>query len=231
MMIQLFHLTKVHPSGVKVLDDAFFSAPSGSFTVVLGESRTGKSTFLKMLCGEEKPTSGTLLVAHQEIHKVPVSEKKKWLAEVGLILPDLGLFPEKTVEENILFPLQVKGATLDEGRESLLSLLEWVGLQPKAKSKPGDLSSGEQRVVTALRAMVFRPKLLLADEPFQGVDEKAVGVLLRFLGQLHQEGTTIVLATQQAWVVEKIKDSLKEVPVEWVQLRDGKLLALEVADV
>jgi cell division transport system ATP-binding protein len=223
----MFHLTKIHASGVKVLDNAFFSAPSGSFSVIRGESRTGKSTLLKMLCGEEKPTSGTLLIDHKEIHKVSPAEKKEWLVEVGLILPDLKLFPDKTVEENILFPLRVKGGMLKEGKEAILRLLGSTGLKDKAQAKPGDLSSGEQQMVMALRAMVFRPKLLLADEPFQGLDEKVTEVLLRFLDQLNKEGTTIIFSTQQDGILLKMKDFLKQTAIEWVQLRDGKLLPLE----
>jgi len=228
MMIQMFHLTKVHPSGVKVLDDAFFSAPSGSFTIIVGESRTGKSTVLKMLCGEEEPTGGTLRVDYKEVYKIPSNEKKEWLSDVGLILPDLKLFPSKTIEENILFPLQMKGATLEAGREALFHLLEVTGLKAKASAKPGDLSTGEQQMVMALRAMVFRPRLLLADEPFQGLDDKAVGLLSKFLIQLNQESTTIVLAVQQPQVLAKIRNSLKELPsVEWVQLKDKKLVPWE----
>ena len=101
-MIQAFHLTKVHSSGVKVLDDAFFSAPEGSIAAVIGESRTGKSTFLKMLAGEEKPTSGVLRVNHLDIYNLSPGEKQNWLSEVGMMFPDFKLFPDKTVEENIL---------------------------------------------------------------------------------------------------------------------------------
>lgn len=86
MMIQAFHLTKVHPSGVKVLNDAYFSASEGSFVAVIGESRTGKSTFLKMLGGEEKPTSGVLRIDHQDIYGLSV-RKRQWLSEVGMIFP------------------------------------------------------------------------------------------------------------------------------------------------
>src|SRR5690242_15825860 len=101
MMIQAFHLTKVHSSGVKVLDDAHYSAPEGSFVCVIGESRTGKSTFLKMLGGEERPTSGVLRVDHHDVYALTGEEKNRWLSEVGMIFPDLKLFPDKTIEENI----------------------------------------------------------------------------------------------------------------------------------
>src|SRR5580692_1457321 len=142
MMIQAFHLTKVHSSGVKVLHDAYFSAPQGSFVAIIGESRTGKSTFLKMLGGEEKPTSGVLRIDHRDIYGLSDTEKSLWLSEVGMIFPDLKLFPDKTVEENIHFILQVKGASGEGEKEAITKLLSKAGLEGKAQSKPADLSSG-----------------------------------------------------------------------------------------
>ncbi len=197
MMIQAFHLTKVHSSGVKVLDDAYFSASQGSFVAIIGESRTGKSTFLKILGGEEKPTSGVLRIDHQDIYGFSDREKREWLSEVGMIFPDLKLFPDKTVEENIHFILQVKGASREGEKEAIAKLLSRAGLEGKARSKPADLSSGEQLVILALRAMIFRPRLLLADDPFQGLDDKTVSLLFRFFMELNKAGSTVVLSTQQ----------------------------------
>src|SRR5258708_6700063 len=147
MMIQAFHLSKVHSSGVKVLDDAFFSAPEGSFNIVIGESRTGKSTFLKMLGGEEKPTSGVLRIDHQDVYNLSGPEKRRWLSEVGMIFQDLKLFPDKTVEENIHFILQVKGASGEGEEEAIRQLLSKAGLTAKINAKPSGLSSGEQKMV------------------------------------------------------------------------------------
>lgn len=227
MMIQAFHLTKVHPSGVKVLDDAYFSAPEGSFVVVVGESRTGKSTFLKMLGGEEKPTSGVLKVDHQDIYRLPEPERRRWLSDVGMVFPDLKLFPDKTVEENIHFILQVKGASGDGEREAIVQLLSRAGLAAKVQSKPSDLSSGEQRMVLALRAMIFRPRLLLADEPFQGLDGKAFSTLFHFFAELNKSGSTVVVSTQQASLMEEAKKNGMEASIQWVKLENGKFLPLE----
>ena len=229
MMIQAFHLTKVHSSGVKVLDDAYFSVPSGSFAAIVGESRTGKSTFLKMLGGEEKPTSGVLRVNHLDIYALSPSEKQAWLSDVGMIFPDLKLFPDKTVEENIAFILQVKGAAGEGEREAISKLLSRAGLGGKAQAKPADLSSGEQRIVLALRAMIFWPKLLLADDPFQGMDDKAAAVLFRFLLELNKSGSTIVLTTQQLSFTGEVKDLAAGASIQWSKLENGKFQVLEEA--
>ncbi|HVZ79642.1 MAG TPA: ATP-binding cassette domain-containing protein [bacterium] len=227
MMIQAFHLTKVHPSGVKTLDDAHFSATEGSFTVIVGESRTGKSTFLRILGGEEKPTSGVLRVDHKDIHSLSSREKREWLSEVGLVLSDLTLFPEKTVEENILFILQMKGAAGEGDREAIRKLLAKAGLGSKIGAKPKDLSSGEHRMVLALRSMIFRPRLLLADEPFQGLDEASVAVLSKFFLELHKGGCTIVLSTQEASFLTELRKQGAQGSIQWTKLEKGRLWPME----
>ncbi len=226
MMIQAFHLTKIHPSGVKVLEDAYFSAPEGSFTVVLGESRTGKSTFLKMLGGEEKPTSGVLKIDHKDIYAFSEKEKQQWLREVGMIFPDLKLFPDKTVEENIHFILRAKGASGEGEKEAIAKLLSNAGLTGKLSSKPVGLSSGEQRMVLALRAMIFRPRLLLADDPFQGLDGPSTSVLFRLFLELNKLGSTIVLSTQQM-AFRDAAQGKSGLSIQWVKLDQGKLEPLE----
>jgi cell division transport system ATP-binding protein len=227
MMIQAFHLTKVHSSGVKVLDDAFFSAPQGSIAAVIGESRTGKSTFLKMLAGEERPTSGVLRVNHLDIYNLSPSEKQSWLTEVGMIFPDFKLFPDKTVEENILYILQVKGAAGGDQREAIGKLLSKAGLVSKIQAKPGDLSSGEQRMVIALRAMIFWPKLLLADDPFQGLDDKAASVLFRFFQELNKSGSTIVFTASSPLLPGEAQRVALDSSIQWVKLEQGKFQSLE----
>ena len=226
-MIQAFHLTKIHPSGVKVLEDASFSFSEGSFTVVVGESRTGKSTLLKMIGGEEKPSSGVLRVDHLDPYALSPKEKQKWLSEVGMIFPDLKLFSDKTVGENVLFALHAKNAGLPGGREAAEKLLSKAGLGSKIHLKPQDLSSGEQRMVTALRAMIFSPRLLLADDPFQGLDPQASSVLYRFLVELNKTGCAVVLGTPQRAFWEEAQKSSPESPFHLVQLTGGKLFPLE----
>ncbi|HUO56544.1 MAG TPA: ATP-binding cassette domain-containing protein [bacterium] len=227
MLIQAFHLTKVHSSGVKVLDDANFSAPEGSFTAVIGESRTGKSTFLKMLGGEDRPTSGVLRVDHKDIYALTGTAKQEWLSEVGMIFPDLALFPDKTVGENIKVILEAKGSALEGSGEAIFKLLSRAGLGAKVDAKPEALSSGERGMVLALRAMIFRPRLLLADDPFQGLDEKAVATLFKLFLELHKAGSTIVLSTQQKAFLTESKKTAGDAVLSWVKLEKGKVYPLE----
>ncbi len=228
MMIQAFHLTKVHPSGVKVLDDAFFSFPEASFNVILGENNSGKSTFLKMLGGEEKPTSGVLRVGPGDPYGLTPKEKKDWLNEVGMAFPDLHLFSDKTVEQNILFTLQVKGIHPEGQRDSIRKLLENAGLGEKMEAKPTDLSSAQQKMVLSLRAMIFRPKLFLADEPLQGLDSATALVLLKLLGELRKTGATLVLTSKQAFPeVEQSIPALKGI-IQWYRLAEGRISPVEV---
>ena len=229
MLIQAFHLTKVHSSGVKVLDDAAFSAPEGSFTAILGESRTGKSTFLKMLGGEDKPTSGVLRIDHKDIYALTGSQKQEWLSEVGMVFPDLNLFSDKTVGENIKFILRVKGAAGEGQDEAIFKLLSRAGLGGKIDAKPEALSSGEKRTVLALRAMIFRPRLLLADDPFQGLDDKAISVLFKLFLELHKAGCTLVLSTQQIAFLTEARKTAGESTISWAKLEKGKLYPLEEA--
>ncbi len=227
MMIQAFHLTKVHPSGAKVLDDAYFSFPESSFNVILGENNSGKSTLLKILAGEEKPTSGVLRVGPGDPFSLTAQERREWLNEVGMFFADLSLFPDKTVEENILFTLQLKGIHPEGQREAIRKLLEHAGLAEKMGAKPGDLSSGQQRMVLALRAMIFRPKLYLADEPLQGLDPGSALVLLRLLGELRKTGTTLVITSRQAFPeAETTLPALRGV-LQWYRLSDGRLVPWE----
>jgi ABC-type multidrug transport system ATPase subunit len=227
MKIQAFHLTKVHPSGAKVLDDAFFSFSEASFNIILGENNSGKSTLLKMLAGEDKPTSGVLRVGLGDPYTLSAKEKREWLNEVGMFFPDLSLFPDKTVKENILFTLQLKGIHPQGQEESIHKLLEHAGLSEKMNSKPADLSSGQQRMVLALRAMIFRPKLFLGDEPLQGLDPFATQVLLRLLGELRKTGTTLVITSRHAFPeVEETLPSLKGI-LQWHRLAEGRLIPWE----
>jgi ABC-type multidrug transport system ATPase subunit len=227
MVIQAFHLTKVHPSGAKVLDDAFFSFPEASFNVILGENNSGKSTFLKMLAGEDQPTSGVLRVGAGDPYAFTPREKKEWLNEVGMVFPDLALFPDKTVEQNILFTLQLKGIHPDGQRDSIRKLLENAGLAEKIEAKPADLSSGQQKMVQSLRAMIFRPKLFLADEPLQGLDSRAALVLLKLLGELRKTGTTLVVTSRQAFAEAGESVPVLKGVLQWYRLIEGRIIPWE----
>jgi cell division transport system ATP-binding protein len=216
-MIHLYHATKVHASGTEVLQNAFFSVAPGSWVVVTGEGRAGKSTLLKLLCGEEKATWGKVVVDGREPALLSPAARSAWLSRVGLIFPDLGLLPGRTVQENLLLPPLLRGEPGEMLLQRALELLETAGLSGKRAYLPEELSQSEQRMTAALRAILSRPALLLADEPFQGLSPKSAQTLLELLTGLHQGGSTLVLAAAD-W---KMKGS--PAAVQRVILSEGKL--------
>jgi len=217
-MIHLYHVTKIHASGTEVLQNAFFSASPGSWTLVTGEGRVGKSTFLKILSGEDKPTWGRVVVAGRDPSSLEPADRSRWLSRVGLIFPDLGLLPGRTVEENLLLPLLLMGGDAAALKKRMGQVLEAAGLSGKAKYLPSELSQSEQRLTAALRAILPRPDLLLADEPTLGLSPRSAESLTSLLSELNKDGTTIVTAMADAKPFQDLPG------VERVTLSGGKLI-------
>jgi ABC-type ATPase involved in cell division len=220
-MIRLYHVTKVHASGAEVLHDAFFSVEKGEWVVVAGEGRAGKSTLLKLLCGEEKPTWGLVTVDGRNVHSFTPVERSRWLFDVGLIFPDLGLLPGRTVEENLLLPALLRGEPVQPLRSRVQELLDAAGLSGKGGYHTEELSQSEQRLTAALRAVLPRPRLLLADEPFQGLSPRSKDFLLSLFKNLHQEGATLVTSTAD----RTVWGSLQE--ITWTRLESSKLRPMD----
>jgi ABC-type ATPase involved in cell division len=227
-MIQLYHLTQNYPSGPLVFQDAYFSAPDASFVVFCGSNRSGKTTLLKLLCGEETPTSGLVLVSGRRIAEMTAEERQEFLKEVGLVLPDLGLMGDRTVEENLLIPLQLHEKYKAEEKRRVSTFLERIGLKGKEANKSSDLSLGEQRALLFVRALVSRPSLFLADEPFQGLDEPLIHTLLDLLLEMQKEnGGTVVLATQDASLIARYAEGKPDLRIVWATLLDRRILPSE----
>ncbi len=227
MFIQGFHLTQTDASGMPILEDAYFSFPEGSYTVLLSENVLSATAFLKMLAGEYHPVTGTLRVDHQDPYTLTESQKRRWLTDVGVIFSDFKLFSDRTVVENILFILRAKGFWDKDSLGAVNILLNKAGLGAKANLLPEALTEGERQLVMALRAMIFRPRLLLADDPFQGVEESAFRILFKFLSELNKSGTTIVISARQAAFLEEAKKLGEGQTIRWMQLDGGKLHSLE----
>jgi ABC-type ATPase involved in cell division len=227
MLIQGFHLTQTDASGLPILEDAYFSFPEGSYIVLLSENVMAATAFLKMLAGEYRPPSGTLRIDHQDPYAFSSSQKRRWISEVGVVFSDFKLFSDRTVEENIFFILRAKGFWDEESLSAVGVLLSKAGLADKAKLLPEALTEGEKQLVMALRAMIFRPRLLLADDPFQGVEAGSFGIFFRFLSELNKTGTTIVLSARQAAFLEEVKKTGNNPAIRWTQLENGKVYSLE----
>lgn len=226
-MIQIYHLTLKYPSGTVVFQDAHFSAPSSSFVVVTGGNRSGKSTLLKLLCGEETPTSGLVLVDGRRVAELDPEGRRGHLQDVGLVFPDMGLLWERTLAENLLLPLHLRAEFESVARKKVQILLEKAGLKGREGVRPADLSFGEQRAVVFLRALVAQPRILLADEPFQGLDASLTGTFLDLLAELPAKGSTVVLATQDPSGLARYAASHPELRMVWAKLEDARILPAE----
>jgi cell division transport system ATP-binding protein len=227
MFLQGFHLSQTDETGLPVLDDAYFSFLEGSYTVLLSENVFAITHFLKTLAGEKKPTAGVLRIDHEDPYALKGSQRRRWLSEVGMVFSDLRLFSDRTIEENMLFMLRAKGVWDPDSLGAVSLLLSKAGLGEKAHNLPSDLTDGERQLVMALRAMIFRPRLLLADDPFQKIEGDAFGLLFKFLWEINKTGTTIVLSARQSAFLEEVKKCGEALPVHWLQLDGGKLYPLE----
>ena len=162
--IELKNCYKTYPNGVTALADINLEISKGEFVFIIGPTGCGKSTLMKLLYREEKPTKGNVLVGGIKVEKLRNGKVYKLRKKLGIIFQNYRLLPKQTVYENVAFPLTMDGIKDSEIRPKVLKALERVGLKDKIKSFPDELSGGEQQRVCIARAIVNEPKLLLCDE-------------------------------------------------------------------
>ena len=202
-MIQMFYVSKTYPSQITALSDFYLEVSAGEFVFITGPSGSGKSSLLRILFGAEKPSSGEVIV--NGIHLTHPSFKKVYPLRrtMGIISPDFKLLRDRTVGENIGFVLEVMGHPLKMIKEKVSQTLIQMGLQEREKDSILSLSAGEQQRVAIGRALVKDPALILADEPTSILDDEMTGRVMEIFSELHQKGTTIVFATQDANLVQR----------------------------
>jgi ABC-type lipoprotein export system ATPase subunit len=196
-MIEFEGVSKVYPSAhgeVRALDDVSLSVESGEFVALKGHSGSGKSTFLSLAGGLALPTAGCVKVDGRELPRLTSAERAKFREEnVGFVFQMFHLLPYLNVRDNVLVAAATGARTQAEAYAG--ELLEQFGLDERRTHRPGQLSAGERQRVAMARALLNRPKLLLADEPTGNLDDKNAESLLDLLTAFHVEGGTIVLAT------------------------------------
>lgn len=204
--------------GVDVISDLNLEIKKGEFVFLTGPSGSGKSTIIKMLYREEKPTKGEVILGGVIISKIRDS-KVYWIRrKMGVIFQDFKLLPKLTVYENVAYALEVLGEKKSEIRKKVLKALEQVDLKDKAKFYPEQLSGGEQQRVSIARAIVNEPKLLLCDEPTGNLDPKASWELMEILEKINKKGTTIIMATHDREIVNKMKKRV-------ITIESGRIVA------
>ena len=204
-LIRMKNVKKKYRNGVTAIYDLNLKIKKGEFVFVIGSTGCGKSTLIKMLYREEKPTSGQIIVGGLGVGKLRNSKVYKLRRKLGVVFQDFKLLPKKTVYENVAFSLEIFGLPKDEIYSKVVKVLDLVGLKNKAKNYPNQLSGGEQQRVAIARAIVNGPKLLICDEPTGNLDEVTSMEIMNVLDAINQMGTTIIMVTHDTEIVNKMK--------------------------
>ncbi len=197
-MIKFDHVTKRYPSSDDVLKNVSFNIDAGEFVFVTGHSGAGKSTLLKLIAAIERPTSGTVLIANQNISKLSESAIPFMRRRFGLIFQDHKLLYDRNCFENVILPLHINGTTGLEAAKRVRAALDKVGLLGKEKAMPITLSGGEQQRLAIARAVVSRPSVLIADEPTGNLDASYASDIMSIFQAFNQVGVTVIMATHDA---------------------------------
>lgn len=210
-MIRFENVTKIYPKAEKpALDNVSIDVEKGEFVFLVGLSGSGKSTFLRLVLREEKPSSGRIHVAGKDLGTLSAWKVPELRRQVGTVFQDFRLLPNKTVSENVAFTLHVLGFSKKEIAREVPEVLELVGLEDKTDRKPGELSGGEQQRVAIARAYVSKPSILIADEPTGNLDPATSVGIMKLLDRINREGTTVVMATHDAGIVDQMRKRVIE---------------------
>ena len=203
--IRLTDVEKTYPNGVTAVYGLNLKIKKGDFVFIIGESGSGKSTIMKMLYREEKPTSGEILIGGVKVNKLRNRKVYKLRRKIGVVFQDFKLLPKLTVYENVAFVLEMFGYPKSEVRAKTIKALDLVGLKEKVKDYPDKLSGGEQQRVAIARAIVNAPKLLICDEPTGNLDPKTSLEIMKVLEVINNLGTTVIVVTHDSTIVNKMK--------------------------
>lgn len=204
-MIQLINAVKFYQPNIKALDHLNLNIKPGEFVSIVGQSGSGKSTMIKALIAEERLDSGQVVIGDWNITRIPKGEIPILRRQIGVIFQDFKLLPKKTLQENVAFGLQVCGATPKKIQQIVPQVLKIVGLEGKLGRYPNEVSGGEQQRAAIARALVHRPKILLADEPTGNLDSINADEIIELLLKINKFGTTVVLVTHNREIVNRLK--------------------------
>jgi cell division transport system ATP-binding protein len=210
-VIEFEEVSKHYGPGNVGLDGASFVVRPGEFVFLVGSTGSGKSTIMRLLIKELEPTAGTIRVAGRDLGQIAHKRVPYYRRNIGMVFQDFKLLPNRTVYDNVAYALQVTGSGRREIREKVPDILRLTGLSTKLHNYPDQLSGGEQQRVSVARAFVNHPPLLLADEPTGNLDpETSIGIM-QLLYRINRTGTTVVVATHDHTMVDRMRRRVIEV--------------------
>ena len=192
------------------LDQATFSIDREEFVFLVGSTGSGKSTVMRLLIKELEPSHGVIRVAGRNLSEITHKRVPYYRRNLGVVFQDFKLLPSRTVYDNVAYALQVTGGSRKEIRAKVPDILRLTGLSTKLHNYPDQLSGGEQQRVSIARAFVNHPPLLLADEPTGNLDPETSIDIMRLLYRINRTGTTILVATHDQAMVDKMRRRVLE---------------------
>ena len=216
-VIEFRGVSKVYQGGDIGLDRATFATERGEFVFLVGQTGSGKSTVIRLLIKELKPSAGSIFVAGRDLGELTHRRVPFYRRNIGVVWQDYKLLPHRTVYENVAYALQVTGGSRREIRQKVPDILRLTGLSTKLHNYPDQLSGGEQQRVSIARAFVNHPPLLLADEPTGNLDpETSIGIM-QLLYRINRTGTTVLVATHDSGLVNRMRRRV-------IELVDGRVV-------
>jgi len=206
-VIRLTNVGLKYDRGPEVLSDVNFHLKPGSFHFLTGPSGAGKTSLLRLLFMSIRPTRGQLHMFSQDVSRVSASKRAQLRRRVGIVFQDFRLLDHLTTWQNVALPLRVvdKRANINDDKEDVTDLLQWVGLGDRMHAYPSVLSGGEKQRAAIARALIRKPEILLADEPTGNVDPQMARRLLRLFIELNRLGTSVLIATHDHQLMRQFK--------------------------
>lgn len=198
-------VTAVYDNGIRAVNKASLRVDEGEFVFLVGASGSGKTTIIKLLTAEVRPTEGKVLVNNYNIGEMKKSRIPYLRRTLGVVYQDFRLIKTKTVYENVAFAMRTIGAKNKTIKQRVPYVLDLVGLANKAKEKPMNLSGGEQQRVAIARALVNNPRLIIADEPTGNLDPARSLELMMLFEKINELGTTVLIVTHEKGLVDEFE--------------------------
>ncbi len=216
-MISFKNITKKYPPNTTALDGVSFNVCEKEFVSIVGKSGAGKTTLLKLLLVEESPDEGQIFFENKDVHQAKKHDIPLMRRKIGIVFQDYKLLPTKTVYENIAYVMEIMGAKEEEIKRDVSQVLELISLADKENNFPEQLSGGEKQRVAIGRALIHRPKVIIADEPTGNLDPYHTQDIINLLEKINKFGTTVILSTHDKEIINNLGRRV-------ITLEDGKLI-------